>query len=206
MWRSICFLSLFLLLSVTCLAKESPSCIAQEVPWPEQYQGKVIPIISGDITISVPDDVIRVFYDEVGIGIQFKDNSIIGISHIDGDFYKSKQIPNGITPKNKVSVSFVGKIPHKYQSIPKNINKGDIDWQIWRYSIAMRSTIYNDGNIVKKIIRLPYEIYCYYSTNNEAPIVAEIYSNNENKYLIITGSNVPIEKFFKILGSIKSTE
>jgi hypothetical protein len=202
MWRSGLFFVLFLLFTTTCVANENSQRVAQPIPWPAKYEGDVIPITSGNISISVPADVIRVFYDEDGVGIQFKDKSIIGISRINGDFYKSKQIPNGITAQNKISVSFAGKIPYTHTSIPESVKENDIDWQIWRYAIAMRSVIYNSDNIVNITNSGQIEIYYYYSTSKKSPILAEVHSRDESSYLLITGSGFEIDKFTSILGTI----
>lgn len=203
MWCSGLFLGLFLLFTTTCVANESSQRVAQAIPWPAKYEGDVIPITSDNISISVPADVIRVFYDEDGVGIQFEDKSIIGISRINGDFYKSKQIPNGITAQNKISVSFAGKIPYTHRSIPESVKENDIDWQIWKYAIAMRAVIYNSDNIVNSTNYGQIEIYYYYSTSKKLPIVAEVHSRDESSYLFITGSGFEIDKFTSILGTIE---
>lgn len=204
MWRSGFFLGLLLLFTTTCVANGRPPRVAQTVPWPTRYEGDVIPITSGDISVSVPTDIIRVYYDQDGIGIQFKDKSIIGISIIDGDFYKSKQILNGITAQNKISVSFAGKIPYTHTSIPESVKQNDIDWQIWRYAIAMRSVIYNGDNIVNRTSSGPVEIYYYYSPHDKSPIVAEVHSKDKSRYLLITGSGFVIDKFINIIGTIEA--
>ncbi len=207
MWRSVFFLALFLLLNTTCVANGILPRVAQTVPWPPiTYEGEVIPIISGNLSISVPASISKVFYNEDGIGIQFKDKSIISFNKVDAIFYKSNQIPNGITSKNKITVSFAGKIPYTHTSIPENVKENDVGWQIWRYAIAMRSVIFNIDNMVKKTNSGPIEIYYYYSPQNKAPIVAEVHhSENESNYILITGSGFKVENFTSILGTIETS-
>jgi hypothetical protein len=203
MWHSGFFLGLFLLFTTACVASGNPQRVAQTVPWPAKYEGNVIPITPGDISISVPADIIRIYHDEDGIGLQFKDKSIIRISKIDGNFYKSEHIPNGIPEKNKISVSFAGKIPYTHTSIPESVKTNSKDWQIWRHAIAMRSIIYNNDNIVNRTNHGPIEIFYYYSQSENYPIVAEVHSKDESRYILITGSGFGIEQFMSLLGTIE---
>ncbi|MDO3377593.1 hypothetical protein [Geoalkalibacter halelectricus] len=204
MWR-IALVFAFFLTANACFAGADSSRIAREVPWPPAYQGESIALSAADVSISIPNDIVKLTYDEMGVLIQFSDNSFLGIKIIDEDFFRTDFFPDGIR-NSGMSVSFVGKIPFLYTRKPSEVTEGDESYDIWRYGIAQRTGIYKDNNLVKKSTLQSMDVFYYQPSAARPLMIAQIHSQNEDRYLMLTVSGMSEEKFTQILGTLKSLD
>lgn len=204
MWRFTLVFA-FLLTANACFAGADSSRIAREVPWPAAYQGVSIALSAADVSISIPNDIVKLTYDEMGILIQFSDRSFLGINIIDEDFYRTDFFPDGIR-NSEMSVSFVGKIPFLYDRAPSEVKEGDANYDIWRYGIAQRSSIYKENNPVNKTTLQSMDVFYYQPSAGRAHMIAQIHSQNADRYLMLTASGMNEEKFTQLLGTLKSLD